>query len=642
MSATIAPYGTWTSPITSDVVVRDAIGLSDPRIDGDDLYWIELRPSERGRLVLVRQRGDGRCDDVLAPPWSARTRVHEYGGGAFLASEATVYFSNDADQRVYCLEPGGQPVPVTAARGLRFADATHDVRRRRLILVREDHRIEGREPVNSLVAVETGNAGRAGDGEGVPIAGGHDFYAAPRLSPDGSRLAFLRWNHPAMPWDATELCVATLEADGSVGSVEVVAGGPAESVLQPRWSPGGVLHCLSDRTGWWNLYRLASGGLEALCPRAADFSGPPWLLGQATYGFASESMVLCAARETGSTRLGWLDTGDGTLRHLDLPYTEIDQVRVGGRSAVFIASAPDRPAELVRIALDSSEPTVLRSTATSPLDNRLISRPELITFPGCDGRQTFAFHYPPHNPGYEPPPGERPPLIVRCHGGPTSAASTGLNPGYQFWTSRGFAIVDVDYGGSSGYGRAYRERLRLRWGVVDVEDVVAAARALVDQGKADPKRLVIMGGSAGGFTVLAALTFRDAFSAGASLYGVSDLEALARDTHKFEARYLDGLIGPWPEARAVYEARSPIRHVDGLSCPVIFFQGAEDAIVPPAQSERMVDALQRKGIPVEYELYGGEQHGFRQAATIKRTLDASLDFFRRVLRDGAPASDRPS
>jgi dipeptidyl aminopeptidase/acylaminoacyl peptidase len=622
--AQVAPYGSWKSPITSDLIVADTVGLEQPQLDGDDVCWVESRPAEGGRNVIVRRGPDGRTADQTPAPFNARTCVHESGGGAYAAADGTLYFANFTDQRLYRQDRDALPRPITPEGDLRYADGVVDRRRGRLVCVREDHTAGG-EPANTLVslAADGGDAGRV-------LVSGNDFYAAPRLSPDGARLAWLTWNHPNLPWDGTELWAAEVRADGTLGKGERVAGGPDESVFQPEWSPDGLLHFVSDRTGWWNLYRRRAGRDEPLCPRAAEFGRPQWLFGMSTYAFASAGQVVCTWVERGVWRLGLLDTATGTLDPVEAPCTEIEYVRAAKGRAVFVAGSPAESAAVVWLDLASRRFEVLRRASATPLDPGYLSAPEVIEFPTEGGRTAYGFFYPPRNRDFTAPAGERPPLVVLSHGGPTWSASTRLRPEVQYWTSRGFAVLDVNYGGSSGHGRDYRRRLDGLWGVVDVDDCVNGARHLVSRGLADGRRLAIRGRSAGGYTTLCALTFRDVFRAGASHFGVSDLEALAKDTHKFESRYLDRLIGPYPARRDLYRERSPIHFTDRLSCPVILFQGLEDKIVPPNQAERMVEVLRQKGLPVAYVAFPDEQHGFRRAENIKRALDGEFAFYARV------------
>jgi dipeptidyl aminopeptidase/acylaminoacyl peptidase len=639
-----ASYGSWKSPITSDLIVAQSIGLSDVRLDGGTVYWLEARPQEQGRNVVVRE-GE---TDVTPAPFNVRTRVHEYGGGAWLVADGDVCFCHFADGRLYRLAPGASApralTPPAPGRGWRFADGVIDRGRNRWVGVREDHTAAG-EPVNAIVAVDLGSpvpdAGEGREEPGRVLIGGHDFFCSPQLSPDGRRLAWLTWDHPNMPWNGTTLHLADI--DGTVGEAHAIAGGPAESIFQPEWSPGGgEIVFVSDRSGWWNLYcfDLATRTTRPLAPMAAEFGVPQWNLGASTFAFAGPGRIVCAYSENGLGRLAMLDLRTEAMTVVETPFTELGSVHADRHRAVFRGGAPDHPVSVVALDLASGRCSVLKK-ATGLLDRTdlriadYLAEVESVEFPTTGGRTAFGLFYPPRNPDYGAPAEEKPPLLVKCHGGPTSAASSTLNLGIQYWTSRGIAVLDVNYGGSTGFGRAYRDRLHLSWGVVDVDDCVAGARFLAAHGLVDGDRCVISGGSAGGYTTLAALTFRDFFQGGASYYGVSDAAALARDTHKFESRYLDWLIGPYPQEEARYRERSPVFHADRLSKPVIFFQGDEDAVVPPNQAEVMVAALRRRGNPVGYFLFAGEQHGFRKASNIQRCLDAELYFYAtEVFRTG--------
>ncbi|MEL6492667.1 MAG: S9 family peptidase [Cyanobacteria bacterium J06621_3] len=624
------PYGSWQSPITSDLIVSSSIRLGKVQLDGADIYWSELRPTESGRQLVVRYGPEdelGTVNDLIPAPFNVRTRVHEYGGGAYLVHKGTIYFSNFTDQRLYVQKSGQEPVPltpeVTPAAGLRYADAVMDTKREQLICVTEDHRQSG-EAINAIATIPLAG--------GTPkiIVSGNDFYSSPRLSPDGTELAWITWNHPQMPWDGTELWLATVKEDGSLSRPRKLVGNIKESVCQPRWSPGGTLHFISDATGWWNLYRWEGERGEPLFPMEAEFSGPQWSFGQSSYGFEDNTTILCTYVEQGIRKLARLDTFARLMDELDIDYCGIGSLQVSTGVAVFLGASTTRPSEVVRLNLDTLQTTVLRKSSTLEIEAGYLSEPEVISFPTTGGLNAYGIYYRPQNKDYETLVTEQPPLLVKTHGGPTAAASSALNPSIQYWTSRGFAVLDVNYGGSTGYGRAYRNRLKKRWGIVDVDDATNGALYLVEQAKADKDRLAIDGGSAGGYTTLAALTFREVFKAGASYYGVSDMSALAAETHKFESRYLDSLVGPYPEKKDVYEARSPINAVDQLSCPIIFLQGSEDKIVPPNQAEEMVNALKAKGIPVAYLLFEGEQHGFRKAENIKRALDAELSFYSQI------------
>jgi dipeptidyl aminopeptidase/acylaminoacyl peptidase len=628
--AQLSHYGSWKSPITSDQIVSGAIGLMQTAVDNEDVYWVETRPQEKGRYVVVKLTPDGKKIDFTPAPFNVRTRVHEYGGG-FTVSDGVIYFSNFADQRLYRFDGAGEPQAITSEAEMRYADGIIDRKRNRMICVREDHSAvaavaaPGLEAVNSIVGIPLDGAGAQ-----VMLAGGADFYSSPRLNPDESRLAWLQWNHPNMPWDGTELWVAAIQEDGSLTDRVKVAGGGGESIFQPEWSPGGELHFVSDRTGWWNLYRWREGRIEALCPMEAEFGLPQWVFGMSTYAFESENRIVCAYTERGFSKLAALDTTTGKLENIETPFTRIDSVRATPGAAVFIAATPVEAAGVIRFDLESRRFETIRRSSQLKIDPGYVSVPQAIEFPTENGLTSHGFFYPPRNRDFIAPETERPPLLVMSHGGPTAATSPTLRLGVQYWTSRGVAVLDVNYGGSSGYGREYRERLSGRWGVVDVDDCVNGAKYLAERGLVDGDRLAITGGSAGGYTTLCALTFRDAFKAGASHYGVSDLEALEVDTHKFESRYTHKLVAPYPERADLYRERSPINHTDLLSAPVIFFQGLEDKIVPPNQAEMMVNALRAKGLPVAYITFEGEQHGFRQASNIKRALDAEFYFYSRV------------
>lgn len=622
----IAPYGSWTSPITGDVVTGDSIVLYEVMVEGTDLYWTELRPAEGGRKVIMRRSADGRTAEITPKSFNARTRVHEYGGGDFLIADRTVYFSNYADQRLYRVDPGTAPEPFSPPGPYLYADGLIDRRRRRIITVREDHAPGEQNAHNTLVAIPTG------DGPSRVLVEGADFYSSPRLSPDGTRLAWLSWNHPNMPWDGTDLWVAPVRGDGSLGDAVHVAGGPDESVFQPEWSPDGTLYFISDRTEWWNLYRWreAERRTEALAPMEAEFGRPQWVFRMSTYGFTGPQTIVCSFTSRGTWKLALLDVETRRLEVVDQPYTDLADITPAPGGVYFIGASPTEPSALVRLDLRTRRTEVIRASRRLTVGPGYLSVPEAIEFPTEGGLTAHAWFYSPRNPDVSGPTSERPPLIVISHGGPTSVSPGVLRFEIQYWTSRGFAVVDVNYGGSTGYGRSYRNRLRGQWGVVDVDDCVNAARHLAERKVVDGERLAIRGGSAGGYTTLCALAFRQLFRAGASYFGVSDLLAMHRDTHKFESQYDQTLIGPWPERMELYRERSPVHYADRISAPVIFFQGLEDKVVPPNQSEMMVDALRAKGIPVAYVAFEGEQHGFRRAETIKRTLEAELYFYSRI------------
>ena len=625
-SPNVAPYGSWKSPIDADLVASAGVGLQQLRIDGEDIYWIESRPQEGGRKVVVRQSSDGTLEDVTPPTFNARTRVHEYGGGDYVVHDGTVYFSNFADQRLYRNRLGENPLPLTPSGSFRYADTVISPRQNLLICVREDHSASG-EPVNSLVSINLNDSGSV-----QTLVSGSDFYSSPRLNPDGTKLVWLCWNHPNMPWDGTELWVAGINNTGSLSGAVKVAGGEKESIFQPEWSPDGSIYFVSDRTGWWNLYRLINGKVESLCPLEAEFGRPQWIFGQSTYAFDSARRIVCTYLEQGAARLGLLDVDDGSLEQIKLPFTSISEVHAKSDQILLIAGSAAESLSVVSCSRTTREFTILRRSSSLAIDPGFLSTPEEIQFPTTGNQMAHGFYYAPKNRDSVGPPREKPPLIVMSHGGPTSSTGTSLRLSIQYWTSRGIAVLDVDYRGSSGYGRAYRHALKGQWGIADVDDCTSGALYLVAQGKVDGNRLAITGGSAGGYTTLCALTFRDTFKAGASHYGISDLEALAKDTHKFESRYLDGLIGPYPERRDLYLERSPIHFTDRLACPMILFQGLEDKVVPPNQAEKMVEAVRAKGLPVAYLTFEGEQHGFRKAENIKRVLEAELYFYSKVFK----------
>ena len=617
------PFGTWPSPITPEAIVAETIRLSSVSLDAGRVGWLEGRPGEGGRNVLVRTDVSGRLEDLTPPPFNVRSGVHEYGGGAYAVSGDRLWFSSYGDGRVHVRAGAASPTPLTSQGSARFGDLTFDPRLQRLLAVRETHQGDA-PPVNDLVAVSID------DGSARVLASGHDFYAAPAPSPDGRHLAWLAWDQPDMPWDAAVLWLAELDRDGAPGAPTRITGGSGCSAFQPAWSPDGTLWCVADPERWWNLHRWRDGELRCMYRAELEFGKPLWQLGTTTFGFDASGCIVCTWRTGGGWRLGRLDP-NGSMHTFALPWTSIDSLAVEGSTAAFIGGAPDRSTAVVTVELETGATRVLRTSSALAIDDRLLSRPVALRYSTGDGGEiAHGYHYAPHNASCRAPTGEAPPLLVLSHGGPTGATTDTLNPSIQFWTSRGFAVLDVDYRGSTGYGRAYRERLYGEWGVVDVEDCVAGALHLAETGRADPARLAIRGGSAGGYTTLAALTFHDAFRAGASYYGICDLEVLAADTHKFEARYLDRLIGRWPADRDVYRARSPLHHASRLGCPVIFFQGLEDRVVPPNQAELMASALERQGLPVACLMFEGEGHGFRKAETMRRCLEAELCFYGRV------------
>ena len=637
----VAPYGSWPSPIGADIVAVASIGLSMTTIDQGVVWWLESRPAEGGRIALVRCEPGAEPADATPDDFNVRTTVHEYGGGASLVDRGTAFCSNFADQRLYRLDPGMDPVPITPASDGRdrYADARRTADGGWLVCVRERHP-DPDDPdgvVNELVVVSA-------DGSNEPrtIASGRDFYASPRISPDGSTLCWLEWDHPWMPWDGCELVVGELAAAGSIDHRRRVAGRAGEeSICQPSWSPAGELHFVSDRTGWWNLYRERDGRQEALHPAEAEFGWPQWLFATSSYGFLDDGRIVCMWGRDGVQHVGVLDPTTAELLDLDVPYTAMwPWLDVEGDLVAFVGGAPAIPDEVVLLDVSTRSTEVLRSSAVADLDEQDVSIPRQIAFPTDGGATAFAHFYPPRNRDVVGPDDERPPLIVMSHGGPTAQSTPRFSLEKQFWTSRGFAIADVNYGGSTGFGRAYRERLNGAWGVVDTADCLAAARWLASQGEVDGSRLLITGGSAGGYTTLCALTMHDVFAAGTSYFGLADLESFATGgTHTFESRYLSSLVGPYPDEAERYRARSPIHATDGISCPMLLLQGGRDRVVPPRQAEIMVEALERKGLPFAYVLFEQEEHGFRSAASIRRALEAELSFYAQVL--GFPRDDVP-
>jgi dipeptidyl aminopeptidase/acylaminoacyl peptidase len=623
----IAPYGSWKSPITTDLIVSETIGLGRIVLDGKDTYWAEARPSEEGRNIIVKCTASGETFDVTPSQFNVHTRVHEYGARGYTVADGVVYFSNFDDQRLYRHRPGEAPIPMTPEGDLRYASAVLDRRRNRLICVREDHTTHDDEPIHTVVAIDI--HGR--DAVNVLVSG-NDFYAAPRIHPDGTALAWLTWNHPNMPWDGTELWVAQISDDGLLLEPQWVAGGIDEAVMQPEWSPDGMLYFASDRSGWANLYRWRHNRVEAVLEMEAEFVKTHWWGGAAAYGFESASSLVCSYVQEGVWYLARLDPETHRLESLELPYSEMGRadLKVAAGRVVFEAGSPVQPMSVLELNLATGALAVLQMASTAKVDLAYLSIPENLEFPTSKNVAAHAFYYAPKNPDYRPPTGEKPPLLVTCHGGPHSATSLELNLSIQYWTSRGIGVLDVNYGGSTGYGRDYRERLIGEWGVVDVDDCANGARYLVVRGDVDAERVVISGGSAGGYTALSAMTFRDVFKAGASHFGVSDLEALIDDIHKFDTNSLVGLVGPYPLYRRRYIERSPINYAEQLNCPVIFFQGLEDTIVPADQSEMMFDVVRKRGVPTAYIAFEGEYHGFQQSENIKRALEAELYFYARV------------
>jgi dipeptidyl aminopeptidase/acylaminoacyl peptidase len=633
-----APFGSWASPIGIELVAGSAVALAEPQVDGDDAYWIEGRASEGGRRSLVRHTPDGATRELTPAPFNVRNRVHEYGGGSFRADHGRVVASSLVDGRLWSIDPGGirPPEAITPEGPWRYAELRFDPVRPLLYAVREAHDPADDRPStvrNVLVSIPLD--GTAGGGPRVVVEG-PDFVAAPRPSPDGRLLAWLEWDHPDMPWDATRLRVAAIAPDGALGEPRTVAGGPGISVVQPDWSASGALHFVSDETGWWNLYAFdAPDGLDGparnLAPMDAELGDPAWVFDRATYAFTDEGAILAIARSDGRDALVRIGP-DAAVTRLDLPFTELEGLRVADGQALVVAAGPHDGAVLLRLDARTGKPAgvLARSLPESP-DVAAVPVAEPITFPTTGGAVSRALFFPPTSGAFEGPDGELPPLIVLSHGGPTSSASSALSLDRAFYTSRGLAVVDVDYRGSTGYGRPYRDALKGQWGIADVDDCVAAARFLADRGSVDPARMAIRGGSAGGYTTLAALTFRpEVFAAGISLYGIADLELIHADSHKFEARHEGLLVAPWPEGRDVFRERSPIHFLDRVRAPMLIFQGLDDKVVPPSQLDAMVAAFTARGLPHVAMTFEGEGHGFRRADTKRTVYRAELAFLGRV------------
>ncbi len=620
----VSPYGSWSSSLSLDHMVQDVVRLAEPAVDGSAVYWIETRPSEKGRSVLVTCAPGQEQSDVTPADYSVRSRAHEYGGGSYLARGDRVWFVNDDDQCIYTQTlPAGSPERLTATGAMRFADMELDRARNRLLTICEDHGKEG-NPENFIAGVDLDS------GEISAVVSGADFYSNPRLSPDGSRLSWLSWNHPNLPWDTTELWLATVAPDGEISEQRCVSLGKDESVFQPQWSPDGDLFFVSDRSGWWNLFRFRDDATEVVIPEQAECGVPQWVFGMSTYAFPDSDHVVVATTRDGSWQLSRFGLATGRREALASDWTSIEGVAADDGCILILAGGGARALSVVSIDAQGAE-TVLKSAIDGVLDQSTISKPQAITYATSDGDQAHGFFYPPSNPVYRGHNKEKPPLLMICHGGPTSATATTLRLDIQFWTSRGFAVFDVNYRGSTGYGRGYRQKLYGTWGLADVDDCIHGARYLARQGLVDSKRMVIRGGSAGGYTVLNALTCHDEFSAGSSFFGIGDLESMFETTHKFEACYDHWLIGPKESRKSIAEQRSPINSADRIKCPVIFFQGLDDKVVPPDQSESMVQALKDNKVPVAYLEFEGEGHGFRQSQNIRRSYEAELYFFGKVM-----------
>ena len=619
-------FGSWESTITTDLILNNSVSLGEISLFGDDIYWVEMRANEGGRYVVVKQTIDGKKTDAIPSGYNARTRVHEYGGGSYLVTNRGVVFSNFDDQSLYLVDANNVCKKLTIQEDCRYADIIYDKYRERLICIREDHSERAKEAVSSIIAVSLLESGNE-----IILQCGADFYSNPRLSNDGQKLCWISWFHPNMPWDNTSLFTSEINDVGQIGKASLVAGGDInESVCQPSWSCDDILYFISDKNNWWNLYRLGENGIECIIKLDAEFAVPQWSFRESNYDFIDYNSIISIYRQQGLAYIAIINTDKKTFETLSLSYTEIESLVCKKNKAYFLGSSPTEFKSIIEYDIEKKIVNVIQKSNAICLDKEYISVGESISFPVDENKHAHAVFYRPQNRYYTGLDDEKPPLVVMSHGGPTGESHNGLKMVVQFFSSRGFAVLDVNYGGSSGYGREYRRRLNGNWGIVDVNDCSKAALYVAEEGWVDKDRLAIRGGSAGGFTTLAALAYTDVFKAGASHYGVSDLEALTKETHKFESRYLDTLIGAYPETQEIYKERSPVNSVDRLSCPVIFFQGLEDKIVLPNQAELMVDALKLKGIPVVYIAYEGEQHGFRQAKNIKRTLESELYFYATI------------
>jgi len=637
----IKSFGSWISPITAELVTKAAPRLDQPQFDNGNLYWLESRPWENGRSVIMRRRTDGTIEDVLPAPLGARSRIHEYGGAPFLVDDDVIYFCLDHDQRVYrldlnrtSLEPEPlTPQPLKSENKRRYADLVLDSERQRLIATCEEHSEGSHLPENFLVGIPLN-----GSQQLTTLTSGADFYSNARISPCGTKLSWLCWHHPNMPWDETELWCASFKEDGLLCNEKMAAGGKTtdgpESIFQPQWHSQGDLYFASDRNNWWNIYRQSEGNsaqLISTSPRTEDseFAMPQWIFGMSTFGFLDHKTLACCYSHNGFWHFATIALDTGRLTDIDTPYTSIQAMSCHKGQACFIGASANLAPEVVTYTLKASATEVAYNSGSLPVNESYLAVPKSITFDsGVD--EAYAFLYPPTNPDFCAPQNSLPPLVAMCHGGPTAACDSALNFKIQYWTSRGFTVVDINYRGSTGYGRRYRDALKGQWGIADVNDAVNAANFLADNRLVDPNKMAIRGGSAGGYTVLCALTFHDTFKAGASLYGIGDLEMLVAGTHKFEAHYTDSLVGPYPEQKSLYEQRSPINHIESLTCPVIFLQGLDDKVVPPDQAELMVNALKEKHIPVAYIAFEGEGHGFRKAGNIKKALESELYFYSKI------------
>lgn len=628
-----APFGTWTSPISADLVAGQSLRFDLVQYADGTVFWAEMRPSEGGRSVIVGCNREGNSRDFIPAPFSARSRVHEYGGGSYLACADEVFFVNDGDQAVYRVRMSGRPERIACEENLRFADMTLDPSGRRLVCVAEQHEKDPHEPPENYLAEIALDGAEAGAVE--LLVGGCDFYANPRFSPDGKRVCWIEWDLPWMPWEASRLMVGEMAADGGMERMSEIAGGNGCSVFQPAWGVNGLLYFVTDESGWGNLHVWDGERVAPVARMDAEFSRPLWGLGTTSFAVSCESEIIASHIDNGVFKLAALGHAGGAIRQIDHPYRQFDSICATDDGIAALVAGDSMPSSIIRMPVRdgvAGAPNILRQAMSAEIDPETISTGRLIDIPMNDGGVVHALYYPPTNAAFAGEAGTAPPLLAAAHGGPTGMADRGLKLKIQYWTSRGFAFVDVDYRGSAGYGTAYRDALNGQWGLRDVDDVIAATQWLVGEGLADGERLLISGGSAGGYTVLCALAFHDVFAAGASYYGVGDLQKLLDLTHKFESGYIYNLTGTRPgETETVFHARSPLHHAERISSPAIFFQGTEDKVVPPGQSRSMVEALKRQGIPVAYLEFDGEGHGFRRAETIVSALNAEYAFYARVL-----------
>ena len=651
-NTTSALYGNWLSAISSELIAGDSLSIDEPLLTAEAIYYIERRPQESGRCVIVKVNNN-KTTDILPAPFSARSRVHEYGGGCYCIAEKQIFFINDSDQDIYCVK-NHQIKRITTSTNNRFADFIYDKKHHRLIAVCETHNND--HVTNSIVSINVKT------GELFTLEQGHDFYASPRLNAQTSQLCWQSWNHPDMPWDGNSLWLADINKTGLIENKKHIAGGDNISVFQPQWSPDGTLHFISDDSGWWHLYRYSesslpenkqSGKITQLSEGQKELGLPQWVFAQSSYAFVDNTHIICCYQSQGRATLALLSVAENVTEKTALTtiptiWQEFSSIKAANNKLCFIAASSASFPQLILATIsatfsDHKPPSlshsVIKSSCQLPVAKEYYSTAQSKTFTNRHKKKVYANYYPPTNPNYQSQTNNNthnnddkaaPPLIIICHGGPTGQASAALDPKKQFWTSRGFALLDVNYSGSTGYGRQYRERLNGKWGLLDVQDCCDAALYAVSQGLANKNQLIIRGSSAGGYTVLSALTFENVFSAGASYYGIAELCSLASHTHKFESRYLDRLIGPYPESKFLYQQRSPINSSEQLNCPVIFFQGLEDRVVPKEQAEKMFEALNKKGLPVAVQYYAGEQHGFRKAETIMQSLENELSFYQLI------------